>query len=150
MTIIESIRNFIETCPFLDDFRQAVNVEFLGENAKSYMLESTPVEPLVKRYMDGSSVMQYAFVFASREYYGPDVMENIENSGFYEHFAQWLDECTLDGNLPVMEDDKTAKKITATTTGYVFNTDETKAMYQIQCKLIYFQERKDGLTWQET
>lgn len=141
MTIIESIRNFIEDCPFLPEFRQAVNAEYLGEEAGSYMIEATPVEPIIKRYMDGSSVRQFAFVFASREYFGQDAMENIANSGFYEHFADWLETCTLSGILPEMEEKKTAKKIMAATTGYVFNADETKAMYQIQCKLIYFQER---------
>lgn len=141
MTVIESIRNFVETCPYLPEFRKAVNAEYLGEAAKSYMIESTPIEPITKRYMDGSSVRQFAFVFASREYFGPDVIENIDNSGFYEHFATWLEESTLSGKLPQMGAGRTPKKIVALTTGYVFNADKAKAMYQIQCKLIYFQER---------
>lgn len=141
MTIIESVRNFIETCPYLPEFRAAVNAQYLGEDVKSYMIESTPVEPVVKRYTDGSTLRQFAFVFASREYFGPDVIENIDNSGFYEHFADWLEMSTMEGHLPEMEQGKHPRKILATTTGYVFNADETKAMYQIQCRLTYFQER---------
>lgn len=140
MTTIEYIRNFIETCPWLPEFRAAINAEYLGEDTKSYMIESTPVDPVVKRYMDGSSVRQFAFVFASRECFGPDVIENIDNSGFYEHFADWLEQCSRTG-LSDMGQGKQAKKCMAVTTGYVFNADETKAMYQIQCRLTYFQER---------
>ena len=141
MTIIESVRNFIETCPYLPEFRKAVNAEYLGEDEKSYVIESSPVDLIVKRYADGSSVRQFAFIFGSREYFGPDIIENIDNSGFYEHFADWLEASTLINKLPEMAEGKTAKKILATTTGYVINADETKAMYQIQCKLTYFQER---------
>ena len=139
--IMESIRDFIETCPYLADFDHAVNAEYMAEDAKSHMIEAAPVEPIVKRYMDGSSVRRFAFYFAGREYYGPDVIENIQNSGFYEKFSEWLESCTLKGQLPQMDAGKTARKIRATTTAYVYNADETKALYQIQCELIYFQER---------
>lgn len=141
MTIIESIRDFIQTCPFLDEFSKAVNVNYMDDDAVNYMIEPTPVNPIVKKYMGGSSVRQFAFVFASREYYGPDTIENISNSGFYERFADWLEQSTLQGKLPVLDDKKTPRKIFAETTGYVYNADETLAQYQIQCKLTYFQER---------
>lgn len=141
MTVIESIRDFIQKCPLLDEFSKAVNVNYMDENAVNYMIEPTPVNPIVKRYMGGSSVRQFAFVFASRAYYGPDVIENITNSGFFEHFVDWLEKMTLEGNLPEMEEGKTPRKIFAETTGYVFNADETMAQYQIQCKLVYYQER---------
>lgn len=139
--IIESVRKFISTCPYLPEFSAAVNAEYLGEAVKSYMVQSVPAEPIVKRYVDGSSVRRFVFYFAGREYYGPDVIENIENSGFYEHFSEWLEKCTLKGELPEMGAGKGARKIRATTTGYVFNESETEAMYQIQCELIYYQER---------
>lgn len=143
MTIIESIRNFVQGCPFLDEFSKAVNVNYMDGQAVNYMIEPVPVNPIKKRYIDGSSERQFAFVFASREYYGPDTIENIANSGFYERFANWLEESTFQKQFPIMEDDKAPKKIFAETTGYVYNADETLAQYQIQCKLIYFQERMD-------
>ena len=99
MTIIESIRDFIQGCPFLDEFSKAVNVNYMDDDAVNYMVEPTPVNPIVKKYMGGSSVRQFAFVFASREYYGPDTIENISNSGFYERFADWLEQSTLQLSL---------------------------------------------------
>lgn len=140
MTIIESVRDFIQSCPFLDEFSKAVNVNYMDDDAVNYMIEPTPVNPIVKNYIGGSSVRQFTFVFASREYYGPDTIENISKSGFYERFADWLEASTLQRKLPVMGDKRTPRKIFAETTGYVYNADETLAQYQIQCKLIYFQE----------
>ena len=61
MTVIESIRDFIQKCPLLDEFSKAVNVNYMDENAVNYMIEPTPVNPIVKRYMGGSSVRQLAF-----------------------------------------------------------------------------------------
>ena len=43
-------------------------------------------------------------------------------------------------DLPEMDKGKRAIKIQALTNGYVFNADATKAQYQIQCQLIYYQK----------
>lgn len=140
MTIIESIRNYIRECPYLDEFNKGINVDYLGENTTSYMIEEVPAPSIIKKYIDGSSVRQYLFVFASREIYGNDVIQNIENSGFYEDFANWLEEQTFAENLPILDRNKEARSIEATTSGYLFNVEMDKASYQIQCRLTYFQK----------
>jgi len=142
MTIMESIRNFMLKCPCIEDFELGLGVESLGEDEGSYSINTTPCNPIVKKYNDGSSVRQFDFVFASKNYFGPDVMENIQNCGFYEKFSEWLEDSTRSNDLPAMGDGKTARKLIASTTGYVFNADETSAQYQIQCKLIYFEEKR--------
>jgi hypothetical protein len=141
--IIDKIRNFIRQCPYLQEFNGAirVNVDYLDAEPTTYSIEEVPTEPILKRYVDGSTRRQYNFIFTSRESYGADVLQNIANSGFYEDFAQWLEECSDNGNLPVLEGNKEAIKIEAITTGYAFQTDENSARYQVQCKLIYNQGR---------
>ncbi|WP_338433456.1 chloramphenicol resistance protein [Clostridium tyrobutyricum] len=141
--IIDKIRNFIRQCPYLQEFNGAikVNVDYLDGEPTVYSIEEVPAEPILKRYIDGSTRRQYNFIFTSRESYGPDVLQNIANSGFYEDFAQWLEECSDNDNLPVLGDGKEALKIEATTTGYAFQTDENSARYQIQARLIYNQGR---------
>lgn len=140
MSVLSSVRTFIDGCPFLDEFKSAVNVNYLDENEKSYMLEPSVTQPVIKRYANGSTVRQFNFIFASREYFGRDVLENLDTDTFYEHFSEWLEQCTEKKNLPVMDEGKTARKIKATTNGYLFNADETKAQYQIQCQLVFYQE----------
>ncbi|WP_461206925.1 chloramphenicol resistance protein [Clostridium sp. DL1XJH146] len=142
--IIDSVRKFIKTCPYLQklDYAIRVNVDYLAKDISSYSIEEVPVNPIIKKYVNGSSKRQFTFIFTSRESYGPDVLQNIDNCGFYEDFANWMEEETDKGNLPVMEEKKDALELKATTTGYAFQTDVDKARYQIQCRLTYLQKQE--------
>lgn len=139
MTVIESIRNFIGTCPHLSEFAKGINVDYLELDSQAYMIEVVPSKPIVKKYIDGSSIRQCIFVFVSRESYGSNVIENIENIGFYEKFATWIEDQCANKNFPIMDEGKQATKIETTTNGYAFYTSKDKAQYQIQCKLTYYQ-----------
>lgn len=140
MTIIQAVREYMLTCPFLSEFSRGINVDFLEESIDSYTIEETPHEPIIKRYIDGSSVRQYEFLFASRESYGPEVFQNLENSGFYEAFADWIEAQDRNGILPNLPDGLEARKIECTTNGYAFQTDNEKARYQIQMRVLYFRQ----------
>lgn len=139
MTIFESIRKFISTCPYLNEFAQGIGVDFLNEEATSYSIEEVPANPIIKRYIDGSSIRQLIFIFSSREAYGADAFINLDNIGFYEKFYSWIEAQNLNKNLPQIDGGE-ALKIEALTNGYAFDTDIDKARYQIQCKLTYFKE----------
>lgn len=140
-TIIESIKNFILTCPFLDELKK-VNVDFLPENADTYSIEEVPTEVIRKRYIDGSSERQFIFVFASRLRYNDEIRNNISNSGFFEDFQQWLEDCTDNDIFPNMPKGMTPFKIEAMSNGYLFDISGNSefARYQIQCRLIYDKE----------
>lgn len=137
-SIIEALYEYFKACPLLDD--RKINADYLPEEQREYTIDSTPTDPIVKRYVDGSTVRQYVFAFGSREPYGLDVLQNITNSGFYEAFARWLDDQNRLGNLPVLGQGQEAIKITAQTTGYLFAGGPDTARYQIQCRLTYYQE----------
>ena len=141
MKIIESVKNFILTCPYLAELA-AVNVDFLPDSPDTYSIEEVPTNSVIRTYLDGSQERQYVFVFASRFYYSEEIRNNIENSGFYENFSDWLDEQTQNGNLPIMRDGLTPTKIEAMSSGYLFDVsgDFSNARYQIQCRLIYDKE----------
>ena len=141
MKIIESVKNFILECPYLAELA-AVNVDFLPDSPDTYSIEEVPTNAVIQTYLDGSQERQYVFVFASRFYYSDETKNNIENSGFYEDFSDWLDEQTKKGNLPVMRDGLNPTKIEAVSSGYLFDIsgDLSNARYQIQCRLIYDKE----------
>jgi len=142
MTIIESVRNFIKTCPYLERFDGAVsvNVDCLSEEATSYSIEKIPTSPILKKYVGGGSLRQEVFIFCSREGYGEDVFQNIENSGFYEKFSEWIEEMNNKEIYPVLDEKRIPQKIEVTTNGYVFGTDIDNARYQIEFRLVYLQE----------
>ena len=96
MSVASKVKEFIETCSFLEEFEKAtfsvVNLNLLEENPTMYSIEETPADPIVKRFANGDSVRQYVFSLCSRELYGP--AENEETAEFYEKFSDWLEECT--------------------------------------------------------
>lgn len=141
MKIIESVKNFILTCPYLEELA-AINVDFLPESPDTYSIEEVPTNAVIQTYLDGSQERQFVFVFASRFYYSDETRNNIENSGFYEDFSDWLDEQTKTGNLPALREGLTPSKIEAMSSGYLFDVsgDLSNARYQIQCRLIYDKE----------
>lgn len=137
--VVQAIRDFVAGCPYLPEYQKSLNVDYQGDEVGSYMIETTPANPWVKRYVNGTGIKQFLFSFSSVEFYTENVKENIDNSGFYEHFSEWLDECTREGVFPVLEGNRKPIKIFTTTSGYVFDTDNGTAQYLIQCNLHYFQ-----------
>lgn len=141
MSIIESVKNFISTCPYLDELKR-INVDFLSDDKDTYSIEEIPTNTIIKEFIDGSSERQFVFVIAARLHYSDEVRNNIDNSGFFEDLQQWLYDCTNDGNLPLLSDGCKAYKIEAQSNGYLFDVsgDLSKARYQIQCRLLYDKE----------
>ncbi|MFA6867425.1 MAG: chloramphenicol resistance protein [Clostridia bacterium] len=143
--IIESIRNYIRTCPCLQEFEGAagiikVNVDYLEEKSTVYSIEEVPTDPVIKKYVNGDSIRQFQFIFASREPYGADVFQNISNSGFYEDFANWIEEQNNDDNLPLLDEGYESQEIKVLSPGYAFQVDVDKARYQVELRLKYFKQ----------
>lgn len=140
--IIDSIRNYMRNLECLDTFNNAirVNVNYLEENTDTYSIEEVPVEPIVKKYINGDSIRQYAFIFTSREPYGVDILTNIDNSGFYEKLADEIERNNENEIFPLLDDGLEPLKIEVTSTGYAFAVSEDTAQFQIQLKLKYFKK----------
>ena len=101
-----------------------------------------PVSPIVKRYTDGGTLRQFVFVFASRETYDGNTLENMKISQFFEEFHNWIENQDNNKMYPVFEDNKiTPTKIEVLTSGYLYDNTGTTARFQIQIKLTY---RKDA------
>ncbi len=144
MKIIESIRNFIAGCPLLKD-NTILCVDRLGDTEIEYTIDSEITEPILRKYVDGSSLRQFNFVFASREKYGSDTLQNIANSGFYEDFADWIESQSNSGNLPELDEYRTPQYIEVLSSGYVFDTTDSTARYQIPLRFVYYQDRRYNL-----
>lgn len=135
--LIDSIREYIITCPFLNDGR--VNVDYIGTEM-GYSIDPLPCDPIVQRYMDGGAKKQFQFAFTSQEEYDQDARINIENSGFFQAFDEWLEEQTFAGNLPKLGEGKTPATIETLNSGYLYDVNGINAKYRIECRLIYIQE----------
>ena len=137
-SIIESIREFILTCEFLQKWK--VNIDHLDINM-SYSIDPLPADPIVKRYADGGVVKRFLFAFTSKEEYDGDARTGIENSGFYQKFEEWIETKDKNYDMPILYDEKqTPTRIYVIQSGYLYNAETDLAQYQIQCALEYEQE----------
>ena len=137
MTVMEALREYIKTCPILDGKR--LNVDFLPEAAASCSVDAAPVNPVVKRYIDGSSLRQFSFVLASRALYGEELRQQLDNLGLFEDFSDWLDRKNRARDFPDLGTGRRVTKLEVTTSGYVFAPGVNAARYQIQCRMLYEQ-----------
>lgn len=131
--IIESIRNYILTCPFLKDGK--VNINYLPDEM-AYSIEPIGSDPIYKRYTDGHFMRQFQFALMSKEVYDGDARTEIANSGFYQYFEEWIDNNNLADFLPEL-DGYEPIRIDILQSGYLFSTEADYGRYQIQCRLIY-------------
>ena len=127
----------------LDTFNNAirVNVNFLEPSPDTYSIEEIPIEPILKKYVNGDTVRQYDFIFTSREPYSADVMQNIDNSGFYEDLANEIESNNDSGIFPILENGLEPLEIKVTSTGYAFAVTEDTAQFQIQLRLKYLKKK---------
>lgn len=138
MSIIESVREYITSCPELADGN--INVDFLSSEELEYTIETVPCDPIIKYYIGGSSLRQYEFILASRELFGADTAANIQNSTFYEKFANWVEANNKNNVFPLLTEGRKPQKIEILTHGCLLTEDAKTAVYQIQLRLIYIQE----------
>ena len=134
MKIIEAIRDYIANMDCMKTFDNAINVNYLDSEIDSYSLEEIPCNPIIKKYVDGSTLRQFQFVFCSREPYGAEILQNIENSNFYENFAN---EIELKNSKDILPNIDGIKSIEVTSNAYTVSVTEDTSMYQINLNLKY-------------
>ena len=83
MSMIQEVWHYFSTCPLLENQR-ILGVDRLGVDPIEYTIDILPGEQIVKRYVDGSSILQIEVTFSCREPDGRDVIQNFLISEFYE------------------------------------------------------------------
>ena len=133
---IEALYDFFNKgCPLIQD--GVLGVDYLGPNATEYSINTIlNASPVIEKYTDGGALKQYPFYFQSIERYTEDAADNILNSGFYEKLEAWIRKQDEVGNLPEIEG---IQSIEAVSNGFIYDTSEDLAMYQIQCRILYIE-----------
>ncbi|HBF68766.1 MAG TPA: chloramphenicol resistance protein [Firmicutes bacterium] len=131
--MIEKIRKYLIENEIVDEVCR-VNVDFLGENPTEFAIIPIAVNPILKKYIDGSSLRQYQFQLISCNYYGADVMQNMANSKFYEELYDKIESNNDDEILP---DIKGIESIECLNNGAILDVTTNTARYSIQMKITY-------------
>lgn len=136
--MIDAMKAFMNTCPMLADID--VNINYLGENEKSGAMENVSCEPIIKNYTDGGALRQFLFTVALREKYGQNVAENTAAIVKLEQLSDWIYEQDRLGILPSFSGNKNAVSLEVIKTGWVDEKQSDTAKYQLQCRLVYYQD----------
>lgn len=131
--MIEKIRKYLIENKIVDE-NCRVNVDFLGENPTEFAIVPISVNPIVKKYIDGSSLRQYQFQLISCNDYGADVMQNMANSKFYEDLYELIETNNDNGILPDIDG---IESIECLNNGAILNVTTNTARYSIQMKITY-------------
>lgn len=137
-SVLEGVTEYFLRCPLLKD--GVFRVDALGPDPVEYTIETGIFDPVIQRYVDGSSERQHQFQFGSREFYSMDRVQNIENSTFYEEFADWVEMKSNEGELPELPKGMHAEELEVLSPGYIFDGAMKNARYQISLRLVYFKE----------
>lgn len=136
MTLVESVMNWLLTCPELSGGE--LNLDWLPPEARSYSVIVIPCDEVVKKYTTGAKKKKFLFYIASREFLSDDIRDAQENYEFYEAFSKWVEQQNRTGNLPDLGDGRRAISVRVTTSGYPLQiSSDKKAVYQIQLRMDY-------------
>ncbi len=134
---IEIIREYIATCPFLNDGH--IDINYIGKDIGDYSVEEIVTSnPIIKKFTDGSSIRCLLFNLVSREKYeGGVITTNLATSKFYEDFSNWIETNNIKEILPNIEG---IQNIECISNGYLTAINDNEAVYQIQMKIEYYKE----------
>ena len=131
---MELIKEFIETCPYLNNGK--IDVDYLKEDINSYAIVQATTTPVITKYRGGGSIRQIAFDFVVQAPISSRNIENLANSKFGEDFMGWIEEQDDNRNLPKIPN---IQHIQCTSPSYILQRTNTQATYIIQMNCTYYQ-----------
>jgi len=138
--MIEQIRTYIATCPYLKEFAE-LNIDYLVDKVTSYSVnEGVSYNPIISKDIIGNEECQFQFSFDAKLYWNEEIANNIDNSKFFEDFREWLKNNNKNKIFPQIEGIE-IESISAITNGYLFATNADEAIYRISCVMNYWRSR---------
>ncbi len=131
---MELIKEFIETCPYLN--KGKIDVDYLKDDINSYAIVQATTTPIVTKYRGGGSLRQIAFDFVVQAPISSRNITNLANSKFGEDFMSWIEEQDDNRNLPKIPN---IQHIQCTSPSYILQRTNTQATYIIQMNCTYYQ-----------
>ncbi len=137
--IVESIKNFMKSCPYLENDK--ININCLGGKPICYSIDTLPENPIIKKYCDGGTLNQYRFVFAMRDAYDENPEFNKAAAEFFEKLEGWIQEQNRLKNLPQLRDKKLiSESIEVVKSAHLFDSSMDSARLQSEIRFVYRQE----------
>ena len=135
--MINAVLEFVSACPLIEGKRVMLN--YLDDGIGAYALENVSDAYTVKEYTDGERLCAVRFVFAARRAITLSKHENAAVVDFYEGFCRWLEEGTINNQLPQLMRGRRAVSILPCGSYFVKSTSGTAARYELMIELRYLE-----------
>lgn len=134
---IVAMRNYL--IKVLDDLLKSnsymLNVDFLDTDEEYYSINRIPTEPQVNHWIVGVNTHQEIYEFFSKKNYSADVLENLNNIGFFEKLEKKIFENNQNKILPEING---IKSIECLTCGALESTTPNESTFSLQIKIEYY------------
>jgi hypothetical protein len=142
MTTVEALRDWFLSCPYLDEGKR-FGVDYNGEKAGQYAIYITSsaidsFEDILGNVFEEPR-QRLEFVFADLCTYGAEVLQNMQNLGFFDNLMRWMIDQNDTKNFPKIEEGRVIK-VLPITTQYLAAATPNTGQYQIQCQLTYWRD----------
>lgn len=132
------LRAWLRQCPTVER-KRLFGADYLADN-ESYSLDVTPTALKYRENILGDMVLRETqeqnFVFASRDPYGAEFQQNLDNLGVMQDVSAWIIEQNNARNFPTWEGGEVTA-IVPTLTAYPISMGSAFARYQMQIKVTY-------------
>lgn len=136
---VKHLRRWFRGCPALSA-NNRFRVDYLAEEPTEYALFSVPTTINYRENVLGEAIptdiQTLNFIFASKEAFGADEQQNLQNYGFYQDVVDWIILQNTARNLPRINEGRVLS-VAPTLTQYVSEAGASSAKYQIQLKMTY-------------
>jgi len=131
MTVLESARKWIKTCPLIDKANR-FNISYLGAGSAEYTL--TEASDTHRQDVCGFDLATYNLVFMANFPYGAVMAENIGAAEFFTGLSAWIRDQDRAKNYPQV-DGYEVTRVAAANAGVIIQAGADIALYQLQIKM---------------
>lgn len=124
--------NVIDT--LTNNNKYQINANMLSNDINNYSIDKIPVQTEVEKWIIGPTIRRDVFSFRSRVAYSQDVINNLENIGFFEEFENIIKSNNERGVLPDIDN---IEKIECLNCGTMTIADTNTATFDIQIQVTY-------------
>ena len=136
---VEQLRLWFRECPAISK-QKRFGVDYVSESPTEYAIYAVPSalkyheNILGERMLD--DIQTQNFIFASKEPYGQDVLQNLQNLKFHQDVVEWIQEQNAAQSFPEWDAGR-SRSIVPTLTAHVSQVGSNTAKYQIQLAIQY-------------
>ena len=133
---VEQLRLWIRECPAISK-QKRFGVDYVSESPTEYAIYAVPSALKYHENILGERVLDdiqtQNFIFASKEPYGQDVLQNLK---FHQDVVEWIQEQNAAQSFPEWDEGR-IRSIVPTLTAHVSQVGSNTAKYQIQLAIQY-------------